>query len=66
MEQTGMIQEIVSFVKHHHESTASVSVYRRILGVHPGAVNKEILYDLQKGLESAELDVIETCYYIIK
>ena len=66
MEQSNMIKEIVDFVKHHHESTASVSVYRRILGVHPGETNRDIIYNLQKGLEDAEPDEIESCYYIIK
>ena len=61
-----MIKEIVDFVKHHHESTASVSVYRRILGVHPVEMNRDTIYNLQKGLEGAELDEIESCYYIIK
>ncbi len=66
MEHSNMIKEIVDFVRHHHESTATVSVYRRILGTHPGEFNRDIIYNLQKGLETAEPDEIESCYFIIK
>ena len=66
MENYSMIDEIIDFVSQHKESTASVSVWRRILGFYPEEVNSSVLADLRNGLEKAEPDEVEACYYIIK
>ncbi len=61
-----MIEEIVNFVGQHQESTASLSVYRRILGSHPSHINQETLSELRRGLAEADPEEVESCYYIIK
>lgn len=66
MDQEKMIKEIVSFVGQHQESTASIAVYRRIVGTYTNDINKEALSNLQKELETADPEEIENCYYIIK
>jgi len=66
VDQGMMIEQIMDFVEQHRESHASRSVFRRILGTYPEKVDHGLLSDLQKGLEEAEPDVVEACYYIIK
>jgi len=65
MDQDNMINQIVNFVQQHHESTASMAVYRRILGSYPGNFDHNTLSDLRDGLESAHPEEIESLYYII-
>ncbi len=66
MDRGMMIEQIMDFVEQHRESHASRNVFRRILGTYPEKVDRGLLSDLQKGLEDAEPDVVEACYYIIK
>ncbi len=61
-----MINEIMSFLGQHHESTASIAVFRRILGSYPGEINRETLAQLQDKLQDADLEEVESLYYIIK
>lgn len=65
MEQGQMIEQIVNFVKEHQESQASIAVCRRILGHCPEEMDGHTLAKLQQGLEGAEQDKIESCYYIV-
>jgi hypothetical protein len=53
-------------VKQHHESTASMAVYRRILGGYPGRSDRSSLTGLKQGLAAAGGEEIESLYYIIK
>ncbi len=66
MVQENMINEIVCFVGQHHESTASITVFQRILGTYPGEINQEVLASLQDKLQLADPDEVEFLYYIIK
>ncbi len=66
MVQEDMINEIVSFVGQHHESTASIAVFKRILGTYPEEINQEVLANLQDNLQVADPEEVETLYYIIK
>lgn len=66
MNQKNMVEEIVDFVKHHQESTASIAVCRRILGAYSPQIDGSTLINLQKGLETVDPDEIESLYYIIK
>jgi hypothetical protein len=65
MEQENMVNQIMSFVRQHHESTASRAVYRRILGSYPGFLDYDTLSNLRDGLEAAHLEEIEALYSII-
>ncbi len=66
MVQENMISEIISFVGRHHESTASIAVFQRILGSYPGEINQEVLASLQDKLQFADPEEVESLYYIIK
>ncbi len=66
MVQEEMINEIVSFVGQHHESTASIAVCQRILGTYPGEIDQEVLDTLQDKLQVADPEEVESLFYIIK
>jgi hypothetical protein len=66
MEQENMINEIISFVGKHHESTASIAVFRNILGSYPGEINETTLVELQNKLRETDPEEVESMYYIIR
>ncbi|MGI5882802.1 MAG: hypothetical protein ACOX7L_07000 [Dethiobacteria bacterium] len=65
MGQENMVNQIISFVRQNHESTASRAVYRRILGSYPGSLDHDILTNLRDGLEAAQPEEVEALYSII-
>lgn len=66
MAEDKMINEIISFVGKYQESTASIAVFRRILGSYPEQINQETLADLQEKLRLADPDEVESLYFIVK
>ncbi len=60
-----MIEQIMGFVEQNRESHATKNVFRRILGVYPERIDQRMLAELQRGLQQAEPDEVEACYYII-
>jgi hypothetical protein len=66
MEQENMINEIINFVGKYHESTASIAVFRNILGSYPGEINETTLVELQNKLRQTDPEELESMYYIIK
>ncbi|MGB9792805.1 MAG: hypothetical protein ACPLTR_09565 [Thermacetogeniaceae bacterium] len=65
MEHGMMIEQIMDFVGQHRESHAAKNIFRRILGVYPDKIDQGMLSELQKGLQQADPDEVEACYYII-
>lgn len=66
MAEDKMINEIINFVGKYQESTASIAVFRRILGSYPERINQETLAHLQEKLRLADPDEVESLYYIVK
>ena len=60
-----VIQQIVSYLQAHPESTASLAVCRRALGFEPPRVDASLREELAARLQQMPDPELEACYYIV-
>lgn len=65
VDREAVIQQIVSYLREHPESTASLAVCRRALGFEPERVDDRIRQRLESRLHEVPEGELEAYYYIV-
>lgn len=66
MEQSRKIQQILEFVSHYPESTASRTVIRRILKKGYQEFSSELTVQLEEELGKTDHELVNLCYDLVK